>query len=635
MKTANAFTNARPKRVSAALLAALLLAAPASRISAQHAAETAESALPFSDVAPDLWFYPDVLTAYGLGLVNGKSASRFAPYDGILLSEAVKLAACAHQLSSEGGVTLSNGGEQWYAPYLAYAKEHGIVGEDMDWDRPALRGEVMEFFSRAVPLTEINEVPVGSIPDVPAEHPHAAAIYALYRAGIAQGTDESTRKCEPDVPVTRAEIAAALTRLTNPAARIRFVMNDPAAEKPDDGASAEQSAETPVPYAYSSLTLDWAAVYDTRFGEGASDEILLTDAEIDAYNAETTAVCPTMTDLAACPDVFSGEEVAAMIGKYVLPTGCDYDRNGNYIDEAARGEILANRNLAGLAESVPAVYAVVTERSDMKSFPMEDGFYPYGNPGFNKAQETELSVGTPVIVLHRSADGAFLFVLTYHYAGWIPAWTAALCEKEVFDRYVRRDPSSGVTVTSPTAYIDGTLLDMGVWLPFSGETGDGYEVLLPVRKTDGLCEEKTVSLGRDDAVPGRLPYTMKNFYEQAFRWLGMPYGWGGADGGVDCSGYVSAVLRSFGILIPRNTAEQRLYAGVETDISGMGGSDRLALFAGSRFPVAIYRQGHVMLCLGESDGKLWIVHAHSIGQPVSLAPLDPWSAMLGMVEFHS
>lgn len=152
--------------------------------------------LPFADVSEDAWYYGDVLAAYSMGLVNGKSAAVFAPDDGILLSEAVKLAACMRERYETGAVTLHNGEDgPWYEPYAVYAWEHGILTEDMDFDTPALRGEVMELFARAIPLEPVNEIPDGAIPDVPMEHPHAEAVYALYRAGVVQGMNETDRRC--------------------------------------------------------------------------------------------------------------------------------------------------------------------------------------------------------------------------------------------------------------------------------------------------------------------------------------------------------------------------------------------------------------------------------------------------------
>ena len=664
------------RRLPAFLLAAALLCT-APCLPARASGEYADFMCPFSDVTEDEWFYADVCAAYALGLVNGKSADLFAPRDGILLCEAVKLAACMHQRHETGSVTLENGSGLWYSTYTEYALEHGILSDALpaaEWDRPATRGEIMEFFSRAVPLDEINDVPAGSVPDVPADHPHAEAIYALFRAGIVQGNDPVTHIFAPDENVTRAETAATLTRMTDPSARLHFSVTAPDGDgsEPDepspedafmeDGADAlpedalpeagdadaptgedasggdvpaESVPGEPIPgRTYSDLTARWAALYEERFGPGSADEPLLDGAGIDAYNAVMTSSCPTMPDLASYPSYVSGGSVVNMILSYDLPEGYNYTKNGAWIGEDEKETILSNRAISEIPETVEVRFAVVTARCDLKSFPMADGFYPYGNPGFNRAQETELSVGMPAAVLHRSADGIYLFVQAYHYAGWIPAWACAYCGPETFRQFVLRSPEDGVTVTSAGVTANGVRLDMGVWLPRIGESGDGYEVLLPVRGSDGTYAETVAVLPTADAVPGRLPYTMRNFYEQAFRYLGTPYGWGGADGGVDCSGFVGAVMRSFGILIPRNTTEQRFYSGTSSDISVMSAGDRLARFASSRFPVALHRQGHVMLYLGESDGLLWIVHAQGIGQPVCVASLDPGSDLLRMVELY-
>lgn len=52
--------------------------------------------LPFIDVSPDTWYYADVKTAFESGLINGRSATLFAPDDNMTYAEAVKLAACMH-----------------------------------------------------------------------------------------------------------------------------------------------------------------------------------------------------------------------------------------------------------------------------------------------------------------------------------------------------------------------------------------------------------------------------------------------------------------------------------------------------------------------------------------------------------
>ena len=212
------------------VLLSLLLLVPCASCAA--AAEADSLTLPFDDVSPSDWFYGDVLAAWQSGLINGKSETLFAPDGSLTYAEAVKLAACMNQLAAEGAVTLAaDTGSEWYRPYVTYCAERGILLEDYAWNQPAERAVYMEIFSRALPadaLWPINEIPDGSIPDlggVPDKT--AAGVYALYRAGVAQGTG-SDHACAPWANVKRSEVAAILTRMMNPEKRISFSLSVPA-----------------------------------------------------------------------------------------------------------------------------------------------------------------------------------------------------------------------------------------------------------------------------------------------------------------------------------------------------------------------------------------------------------------------
>ena len=181
---------------------------------------------PFIDVTPADWFYDYVKYAWEIGLINGKDDTHFAPNDYMTYAEAVKLAACMHQYYTTGSVTLANGSPNWYDSYVMYAKSNGIISVDYDWNEHATRAGYMEIFANALPdaaLGAINIIPNGSIPDVPATHPQAAAIYKLYRAGILQGVD-GAHNCNPNANIIRGEVAAILARMMDPDARLHFNM---------------------------------------------------------------------------------------------------------------------------------------------------------------------------------------------------------------------------------------------------------------------------------------------------------------------------------------------------------------------------------------------------------------------------
>jgi len=180
----------------------------------------------FNDVRPGQWFYNDVRYAYQLRLISGRSSTTYAPNENLTYAEAIKLAACMHQLYTTGEITLVNG-NPWYQTFVDYARANGIIGSrNYSWNASITRAEYMEIFARALPdsaLPEINTVRDGSIPDVPMSHPNAQAIYKLYRAGILRGVN-SARECRPASNILRSEVAAVVTRMMDSNQRISFTM---------------------------------------------------------------------------------------------------------------------------------------------------------------------------------------------------------------------------------------------------------------------------------------------------------------------------------------------------------------------------------------------------------------------------
>ena len=186
----------------------------------------------FIDVSPEAWYYSDVKNAVESGLVNGKTETTYCPDDLLTYAEAVKLAACMYQKYTTGVVSLVNG-DPWYKSYADYAKMNGIITADYEWNEKATRAGYMAIFAHALPdaaLTVKNEVPDGSIPDVPMTHPQAKEIYKLYRAGILQGSDDmylgvwTKHLCKPADNIKRSEVAAILTRMMYVPERQSFSM---------------------------------------------------------------------------------------------------------------------------------------------------------------------------------------------------------------------------------------------------------------------------------------------------------------------------------------------------------------------------------------------------------------------------
>ncbi len=186
--------------------------------------EPRKETMSFVDVAKTSWYYGDVKTAYESRLVDGKTSTEYKPNDSISFSEAIKLAACMHQLYHRGGINLVNGKEVWYSTYVDYADENKII------DKKAIAGkekeiikrkEFVDIFYNALPgsgYMGINRVNNNKIPDVKIKDDYADKIYAFYRAGILTGSDEKGT-FKPESNIQRSEVAAILTRMFNEDAR--------------------------------------------------------------------------------------------------------------------------------------------------------------------------------------------------------------------------------------------------------------------------------------------------------------------------------------------------------------------------------------------------------------------------------
>lgn len=176
---------------------------------------------PFSDVPDSAWYRSDVEIAHKNALINGTTPTTYSPENNMTIAEAIKLAACMHQLYHEGSVTLASG-SPWYITYVDYALVNNIIsGAYADYDVKINRSEFVNIFYKALPDSEYtakNTVGNGMIPDVPVSALYSDKIYAFYRAGILTGSD-AKGTFNPGSNIKRSEVAAILTRMFDETAR--------------------------------------------------------------------------------------------------------------------------------------------------------------------------------------------------------------------------------------------------------------------------------------------------------------------------------------------------------------------------------------------------------------------------------
>ena len=285
------------------------------------AATASAAGISFTDVKPSDWFYNDVKNAVNMGLVNGKSATIYAPNDNMTYAEATKLAACMHEKYTTGKVTQGNSPTgNWYDSYVEYAKANGIISGNYNWNAPATRAGYMSIFAHALPdsaFTEINNIPDDTIPDVKISDYYGKDIYKLYRAGVLEGSTDyyngkkTDHLCKPADSIKRSEVAAILTRMMDPSARKTFSTAPGTAltitSQPKDVAIAE-GADAKFTVAVSGGTAPYAYEWHRIVANNSNYDVVL-DADETLITGTQTGTLTTKQ----CKDTENGDKYYCVV----------------------------------------------------------------------------------------------------------------------------------------------------------------------------------------------------------------------------------------------------------------------------------------------------------------------------------
>jgi len=150
------------------------------------------------------------------------------------------------------------------------------------------------------------------------------------------------------------------------------------------------------------------------------DQVILDRAAIEAQNAKLLRVDPSMHDLRALPKTLSRERVAGWITALSeLPQHPLFDVDGKPVPAATLQAIAANLALDAIPASQQTRYGLVVRRAALRTFPTTlRVFSEPGDTDIDRFQETAEFPGTPVAIVHASADGQWLFVVSPRYAAW-------------------------------------------------------------------------------------------------------------------------------------------------------------------------------------------------------------------------
>jgi len=332
------------------------------------------------------------------------------------------------------------------------------------------------------------------------------------------------------------------------------------------------------------------------------DAVIMSPDQIDAFNTRlhnenklTKDIFTLVQDLKTETLLDDLEKTLADIIAKDYYTAAGVNDDQNFMDDIKR-----NMNLSGVVIGQAPRYGLVVHFAPQRFLPTKEGLYEKKDDlEFDQLENSALDVGTPVAVVHASADGLWYYVMTEISDGWVEAKNFAVVIKPKADIFLNE---------SMTDFYD--YIRMGMRLPMTSVDAGHVTVNVPGVDSDGVLVVKEAYMNAEDVNTGYLPYTARNIYKQALMMLNQPYGWGDMYGEQDCSRFMQMVFATVGIDLPRDSKDQAQVSNVVVNFDQKS-SDAIKIAAIDQSPASntlLAMKGHILLYLGTVDGKPYAIH---------------------------
>lgn len=381
------------------------------------------------------------------------------------------------------------------------------------------------------------------------------------------------------------------------------------------------------------INVDEQQLYPQHWTSKLSDpsKPLMTTAQVTEFNEKLYNDNPHIIDPLSLPENYTQKALLAQLESIsTLPSSDRFYFDGSKVSEQDYKKYIVLLNKKAITKSNLVQFALVTKRSNLRTFPTFDAIYKKGKDrDLDRFQESGVFPGEVLAILHHSADGKWALVRAYNYLAWMPSKDFAIGSKTEISNY--RSSANFIVITGAKAFtnhvpgypeISKIQLDMGTKLPlvkrdlygnklYGQNPYANYIVKLPIKNTEGELDFvfAPVPRGQDISV-GYMAYTEQNLIKQSFKFLGERYGWGHSYNGRDCTGFVGEIYKSFGLLMPRNSGQQgkgeyglnTRFANNTKDSAKTNHIDNLLVGD------LIYISGHVMMFLGNENGQPYVIH---------------------------
>jgi hypothetical protein len=348
----------------------------------------------------------------------------------------------------------------------------------------------------------------------------------------------------------------------------------------------------------------------------SADTVILDDSDIRRLNKKIRNDLKLVQDVPGSGYGRTGEWLLTRLRDSIdqFSAKTHYLPSSEIADRAFLLKIETNMRLEKIPEQIKVRYGATNSYADQRILPLKEGLFKrQGETVFDELQNSSLDAGTPLAVLHESADGNWFYADGPSSGGWIEKNRITLLSREKLKNYIYHKEFVIVVSAKADIFLKSDMTDyfdsvrMGARFP-AKRTGNNSVVEILIPGSSGL---KKAYIKEESVHFGYLKYTPRNIIDQAFRLINAPYSWGGANGEQDCSGYIQQVFSTFGIFLPRNSsaqAEVGILLGKFTRHTEDNEKIKVLSETAAGGITLIYLDGHIMLFLGMHEGKPYVIH---------------------------
>ena len=347
------------------------------------------------------------------------------------------------------------------------------------------------------------------------------------------------------------------------------------------------------------------------------NKLIMDEKEIALFNRNTIRKKHTLTPFKAMNQSYGSAWVKkSILKKYKsMKSSVKYFTDGSKASKSFYKTIEESLNLSAInTKKVKTRFALVTSYCNQKIIPTDLKLLKKKNQiHFDRNQNSALDIGTPIAILHTSKDGLWHYGMSQTSSGWVRSEDIAFGEREEILNYLNSKNFVVTTAPKTAIMVGGDYYDyvrMGVKLPSILEVDDMTMVMIPTADSHGKLVFSNASVKTANVNKGYLPYTPKSILTQAFKFLHLPYGWGGMYGEQDCSKFIQEVYATVGVKLPRNSASQSKVSEAKVELSGLSKTSKQTFLrtSGMAGKTILHLNGHIVLYLGEYKGEPYIIH---------------------------